>query len=52
MKTQLKVKFVEMATSGTAVRTLRLLVVFAVLITSFLLPEVAAAGPIPGPTGD
>lgn len=52
MKSQLKVKFVEMATSGKAIRTVRLLFVFAVLILSFVFPEAAWAGPMPGPTGD
>ena len=53
MKTQLKVKFIEMAMSGKAARNLRLFVLFAVLISSFLFPEIALAdGPIPGPTGD
>ena len=52
MKTQLKNKFFEMATSGNAVRNLRLFVLFAVLISSFIFPEIAAAdGPTPGPTG-
>ena len=52
MKHLIKVRFTEMMVSGDAVKTLRLLVVVAVLVSAFLFPEVAAAGPTPGSTGD
>jgi hypothetical protein len=53
MKNQLKVKFFEMATAGNTARNLRLFVLFAVLISSIIFPEIAAAdGPKPGPTGE
>ena len=52
MKTQLKIKFIDMMNSGNAIRTVRLILILTVLISSFLFPEVAAAGPTPGVTGD
>ena len=51
MKTYLKTKSIELVTSGKAILALRLFFIFAVVIASLLFPEVAAAGPKPGPSG-